>query len=220
MVRRIYADMFDAPEQSIRVIAPDVGGGFGAKEPFYVEDFLIPWTARQLGRPVCWIEDRLEHLQASAHEREQKHWARMGVSRTGEILAVSDTFLAATGAYVPWGIIVPIITSTLIPGPYKVPNYSCNAEVIYTNTMSLAPYRGAGRPQAALVMNRLLDKAAEQLTMEPAEIRFKNFIRPEEFPYNTGLLARDGTPMRLDSGNYPALLETLLEKGHYQSWRE
>jgi CO/xanthine dehydrogenase Mo-binding subunit len=219
MMRRIYADMFEAPEQSIRVIAPDVGGGFGAKEPFYVEDFLVPWAARQVGRPVCWLEDRLEHLQAAVHEREQKHWAYMGVSRTGDILAVSDTFLAATGAYIPWGIIVPVITSTLIPGPYKVPNYSCNAEVIYTNTMSLAPYRGAGRPQAALIMNRLLDKAAERLDMDPAEIRFKNLIQPEEFPYDTGMTARDGTPMRLDSGSYPALLETLLEKGHYQSWR-
>src|SRR6266436_2957054 len=108
MMRHIYADMFDIPEERIRVIAPDVGGGFGAKEPFYVEDFLVPWAARQVGRPVCWLEDRLEHLQAAVHEREQKHWAYMGLSRTGDILAVSDTFLAATGAYIPWGIIVPV----------------------------------------------------------------------------------------------------------------
>ncbi len=220
MMRRIYADMFNLPEQSIRVIAPDVGGGFGAKEPFYVEDFLIPWAAKQLGRPVCWLEDRLENLQASVHEREQKHWARLGVNRLGEILAVVDTFVATTGAYVPWGVIVPITTSTLIPGPYKVPHYHCDAEVFYTNTTPLAPYRGAGRPQAALVINRLLDKAADQLGMDPAEIRFKNFIQPDEFPYSTGLLARDGTAMKLDSGNYPLLLQTVLEKGCYQRWRE
>ena len=220
MMRRMYAEMFGVPEQTIRVIAPDVGGGFGAKEPFYVEDFLVPWAARQIGKPVCWIEDRLENLQASVHEREQHHWARMGMSRAGEILAVSDTFVASTGAYVPWGIIVPVITSTLIPGPYKVPHYFCNADVFYTNTTPLAPYRGAGRPQAALVINRLLDKAADQLDMDPAEIRFKNFIQPNEFPYDTGLTARDGTAMQLDSGNYPALLNRALEKGCYQSWRE
>ena len=220
MMRRIYADMFTMPEERLRVIAPDVGGGFGAKEPFYVEDFLVPWAAKQLGRPVCWIEDRLEHLQAAVHEREQKHWARIGLTRSGEILAVSDSFVTTTGAYVPWGVIVPIITSTMIPGPYKVPHYHCDVEVFYTNTMSLAPYRGAGRPQAAFVINRLLDKAANQLGMDPAEIRFKNFIQPDEFPYRTGLISRDGTAMQLDSGDYPALLTMLLDKGHYQGWQE
>ena len=119
-MRHIYADMFAMPEERLRVIAPDVGGGFGAKEPFYVEDFLVPWAAKQLDRPVCWIEDRLEHLQAAVHEREQKHRARIGLTRSGEILAVSDSFVTTTGAYVPWGVIVPIITSTLIPGPFKV----------------------------------------------------------------------------------------------------
>lgn len=220
MMRHIYADMFAVPEERMRVIAPDVGGGFGAKEPFYVEDFLVPWAAKQLGCPVIWIEDRLEHLQAAVHEREQKHLARIGLTRSGEILAVSDSFVTTTGAYVPWGVIVPIITSTLIPGPYKVPHYHCAVEVCYTNTMSLAPYRGAGRPQAAFVMNRLLDKAADQLGMDPAEIRFKNFIGPDEFPYRTGLIARDGTAMQLDSGDYPALLTMLLDKGHYHGWRE
>jgi carbon-monoxide dehydrogenase large subunit len=220
MMRTIYADMFKMPEERMRVIAPDVGGGFGAKEPFYVEDFLVPWAAKQLGRPVCWIEDRLEHLQAAVHEREQKHWARIGLTRSGEILAVSDSFVTTTGAYVPWGVIVPIITSTLIPGPYKVPHYHCDVDVFYTNTMSLAPYRGAGRPQAAFVINRLLDKAADQLGMDPTEIRYKNFIGPDEFPYSTGLIARDGTAMQLDSGDYPALLTRLLEEGHYEDWRE
>lgn len=220
MIRRIYADIFDMPEQSIRVAAPDVGGGFGAKEPFYVEDFLIAWVARQIDRPVCWIEDRLEHMQAAVHEREQQHHAQMGLSRTGEILAVIDRFVTTAGAYLPWGIIVPILTSTLVPGPYKVPHYHCDVDVFYTNTTPLAPYRGAGRPQAALIINRLLDKAAAQLGMDATEIRFKNFIQPEEFPYRTGLQSRDGTDMQLDSGDYPALLRTTLEKGQYRQWRE
>ena len=220
MIRRIYADMFELPEQSIRVAAPDVGGGFGAKEPFYVEDFLVAWAARQVERPVCWIEDRLEHMQTTVHEREQQHQAQMGLTRSGEILAVVDRFATTTGAYLPWGIIVPIITSTLMPGPYKVPHYHCDVDVFYTNTTPLAPYRGAGRPQAALIINRLLDKAAAQTGMDPAEIRFKNFIQPEEFPYKTGLISREGTDMQLDSGDYPALLRITLDKGQYQQWRE
>lgn len=220
MIRRIYADMFEIPEQSIRVAAPDVGGGFGAKEPFYVEDFLVAWAARQVERPVCWIEDRLEHMQTTVHEREQQHQAQMGLTRSGEILAVVDRFATTTGAYLPWGIIVPIITSTLVPGPYKVPHYHCDVDVFYTNTTPLAPYRGAGRPQAALIINRLLDKAAAQTGMDPAEIRFKNFIQPEEFPYKNGLVSREGTDMQLDSGDYPALLRITLDKGQYQQWRE
>ena len=219
MMRRMYAEMFGMVEQSIRVIAPDVGGGFGAKAPFYVEDFLIAWAANQVGRPVCWIEDRIENLQASVHGREQKHKARMGLSRSGEILAVDDSFITTTGAYLPWGIIVPISTSTLIPGPYKVPHYHCAVEIFYTNTTPVAPYRGAGRPQPALIINRLLDKAARELGLDPAEIRLKNLVQPEEFPYRTGLISRDGTPMQYDSGDYPALLHLLLEKGQYQSWR-
>jgi carbon-monoxide dehydrogenase large subunit len=220
MMRRIYSELLGIPEHRIRVIAPDVGGGFGAKEPFYVEDFLVAWAARQVGRPVKWIEDRLEHMQSAVHERDQWHEATMGLTRDGRILAISDKMQANTGAYVPWGIIVPIITSTLIPGPYRVPHYLLEAEVAYTNTVPLAPYRGAGRPQAALVVNRLLDLAAAKLGLDPADIRYRNFIQPDQFPYDTGLMGRDGSPMRLDSGNYPGLLGLVLETGDYTGWRE
>lgn len=220
MMQRIYAELFQINERQIRVQAPDVGGAFGAKEPFYVEDFLIAWAAREMGRPVVWIEDRLEHLLTSVHEREQWHHATMGLTHDGHILSVTDEFLANTGAYVPWGVIVPVITSTLIPGPYKVPNYSCRGTVVYTNTVPLAPYRGAGRPQAAMVINRLLDRAATVLNLDSALIREKNFLQPSEFPYATGLMSREGTPMVLDSGDYPALLQTLKEAGDYVQWQQ
>lgn len=220
MMQRIYAELFQINERQIHIQAPDVGGAFGAKEPFYVEDFLIAWAAREMGRPVVWIEDRLEHLLTSVHEREQLHHAKMGLTHDGRILAVSDEFLANTGAYVPWGVIVPVITSTLIPGPYKVPNYSCLGTVVYTNTTPLAPYRGAGRPQAAMVINRLLDRAAAVLDLDCAVIRERNFIQPSEFPYATGLVSREGTPMVLDSGDYPALLETLKQAGDYVQWQQ
>ncbi len=220
MMRHIYGQYFGLEAENVRVVAPDVGGAFGAKEPFYVEDLVVAWAARELSRPVVWIEDRLEHLSAAVHEREQIHESAMGLTRDGRILAVHDQFLAGTGAYVPWGIIVPIITSTLIPGTFQVPHYLCHAKVAYTNTTPLAPYRGAGRPQAAMVINRLLDAAALKLGLDPAEIRRRNFIPTDAFPYETGLISREGSPMVIDSGDYPDLWETLLQEGQYSYWRQ
>ncbi|MFC7392845.1 molybdopterin cofactor-binding domain-containing protein [Scopulibacillus cellulosilyticus] len=218
-MRNILAKLLNIPENQIRVIAPDVGGAFGAKAIFYVEDFLIPWAARLVGAPVQWIEDRLEHLMSSIHEREQIHEATLGISSEGKIIAVHDKMLANTGAYVPWGVIVPIMTATLIPGPYKVPNYLCEARVLYTNTVPLAPFRGAGRPQAALILNRLLDLAAKKLGIDPVEIKRRNLIEKNEFPYNTGLKARDGSPQIYDSGDFKKLLERVTELGEYDHWR-
>ncbi|MED3564460.1 xanthine dehydrogenase family protein molybdopterin-binding subunit [Bacillus xiapuensis] len=218
-MRSILSKLLRMPEQNIRIIAPDVGGAFGAKAIFYVEDFLVTWAAKLVKAPVRWIEDRMEHMMSCIHEREQYHEASLGVSKDGKILAVMDTMLANNGAYVPWGIIVPIMTSTLIPGPYKVPNYFCDAKVLYTNTVPLAPFRGAGRPQAALILNRLLDQAAEKLNMDPVEIRRRNLIQEDEFPYRTGLLSRDGSPQIYDSGNYQKVLNEAVELSCYSEWR-
>ncbi|AJY76164.1 xanthine dehydrogenase family protein molybdopterin-binding subunit [Paenibacillus beijingensis] len=218
-MRKILAESFHISEHQVRVIAPDVGGAFGAKAPFYVEDMLVPWAAMQLGAPVSWIEDRMEHMMSCIHEREQIHEAQLGVTKHGDIVAVTDKGLASTGAYVPWGVIVPIITSTLIPGPYKVTDYSCEIDVYYTNTVPLAPFRGAGRPQAAMILNRLLDEAADKLNIDPFEIKRRNLIQPHEFPYRTGLLSRDGKPQIYDSGNFPKLVETITHEGKYEHWR-
>jgi carbon-monoxide dehydrogenase large subunit len=219
-MRNILAKLLAISENQVRVIAPDVGGAFGAKAIFYVEDFLVPWASRMVDAPVRWIEDRMEHMMSSIHEREQIHEASLGVTKNGNIVSVTDSMLANTGAYVPWGIIVPLMTSTLIPGPYKVPNYHCEGKVLYTNTVPLAPFRGAGRPQAALILNRLLDLAAEKLKMDPAEIKRKNLIEKHEFPYSTGLRSRDGSPQVYDSGDYPKLLDQVIELGEYNHWRQ
>ncbi|MFM1650665.1 xanthine dehydrogenase family protein molybdopterin-binding subunit [Brevibacillus sp. B_LB10_24] len=219
-MRSTLARLLDLPERQVRVIAPDVGGAFGAKAPFYVEDFLVCWAARQLGAPVRWVEDRMEHMMSCIHEREQLHEASLGVSADGKILAVTDAMLANTGAYVPWGIIVPLMTSTLIPGPYKVPHYFCDVQVLYTNTVPLAPFRGAGRPQAALILNRLLDQAAQKLNLDPLEIRRRNLIQADEFPYRTGLLSRDGSPQVYDSGDYARLLDEAVIQSDYGGWRQ
>ncbi|MBP1154468.1 MULTISPECIES: xanthine dehydrogenase family protein molybdopterin-binding subunit [unclassified Paenibacillus] len=217
-MRRILAESLNLSEHQVRVIAPDVGGAFGAKAPFYVEDLLVAWASMKVEAPVRWLEDRMEHMMSSVHEREQIHEASLGVTEDGKIIALTDSILANTGAYVPWGIIVPIITSTLIPGPYKVPNYLCDVRVLYTNTVPLAPFRGAGRPQAALILNRLLDEAAFQLGMDPMEIKRKNLIQHHEFPYNSGLISRDGRPQIYDSGNYQKLFDVVKKEGEYDRW--
>ncbi|QCJ44389.1 xanthine dehydrogenase family protein molybdopterin-binding subunit [Bacillus sp. S3] len=218
-MRSILSKLLNISENNIRVAAPDVGGAFGAKAIFYVEDFLVVWAARIVKAPVRWIEDRMEHMMSCIHEREQYHEASLGVTEDGKIIAVIDTMLANNGAYVPWGIIVPIMTSTLIPGPYKVPHYFCDAKVLYTNTVPMAPFRGAGRPQAALILNRLLDQAAKKLNIDPVEIRRRNLIQEHEFPYRTGLRSRDGSPQIYDSGNYQKVLSEAIELSGYYEWR-
>jgi carbon-monoxide dehydrogenase large subunit len=210
MIRDLLAGMLDRGSHEIRVIPPDVGGGFGVKEPFYPEELLIPYLAQSLRRPVQWIEDRRENLLASIQERGQVHTAAMALDRDGRILGIRDRFVADSGSFCAWGIVVPVITSTMIPGAYHVPAYRCEVEVAYTNTCPLAPYRGAGRPQATFVMERLLDQAARVLGLDRAEIRFRNLVQSHEFPYAVGLNGRDGSPLVYDSGDYPACLSKAL----------
>lgn len=212
MQRAILAGYLGLSEHQVRIVCPDVGGGFGAKEPAYPEDVLIPLAALELGRPVKWVEDRREHLAAGVHERTQVHWAELALDRDGRLLGLRSRFIADTGAYSPWGIVVPLITATMIPGPYRLPAYQSELEVAWTNTGPQAPYRGAGRPQATFVMERMLDRGARELGLDPIALRRRNYIQPEEYPYANGLMGRDGKPMEYDSGNFPALLDQALER--------
>ena len=202
------ANMLGLPEIKVEVIAPDVGGGFGTKIMlFYPEEVLVPWAALQLQRPVKWTEDRREHFLAANQERGQLHHAEVAVDDDGRLLAIRDVFLHDSGAYTPYGIVVSIITSTQLPGPYRVPNYYSEFTVVYTNTPCVSPYRGAGRPHACFVMERLVDRIARELGLEPNEVRRRNFIQPHEFPWEVGLTFPDGAPPTYDRGNYPAGLE-------------
>jgi carbon-monoxide dehydrogenase large subunit len=212
-IKNGLARMFGLPEFKVEVIAPDVGGGFGTKIMlFYPEEILIPCAAMRLHRPVKWTEDRREHLIAANQERGQRHEVEVAVDRDGRILGLRDRFVHDAGAYTPYGIIVPIITSTQLPGPYKLLNYAVAFDVIYTNTATVTPYRGAGRPHGAFVMERVIGRIARELSLEPAEVRRRNFIQPHEFPWDVGLTFQDGGPTRYDSGNYPLGLELALEK--------
>src|SRR5262249_21818119 len=149
------ARLFGLPEFKVEVIAPDVGGGFGTKIMlFYPEEILVPCAAIRLGRPVKWVEDRLEHLASASQERGQLHEVEVATDAAGPIPAVRDRFVHDAGAYTPYGIIVPLITASQLPGPYRLPHYHVEFDVAYTNKVMVTPYRGAGRPHGAFVMER------------------------------------------------------------------
>jgi aerobic carbon-monoxide dehydrogenase large subunit len=219
-IKNGLANMLGMPEFKVDVIAPDVGGGFGTKiMMFFPEEVLVPWAAVQLQRAVKWTEDRREHFVAANQERGQDHHAQVAVDAEGHILGIRDTFIHDSGAYTPYGMVVPIITVTQLPGPYRVPNYYSDFTVVYTNTPCVSPYRGAGRPHACFIMERLVDRIARELKLDANEVRRRNLIQPEEFPWDVGLPFQDGAPTMYDSGNYPAALDLAEEMIDVPSFR-
>jgi carbon-monoxide dehydrogenase large subunit len=219
LVRRQIAAQLNLLEESVRVIAPDIGGGFGPKVFVYPEEILIPFLALKLGRPVKWIEDRREHFLSTAHGRDQLHEVEIAFDEEGRILAFRDRFLLDNGAYNPMGLTDAYNTAAHLQGPYKIPDFSATGICVSTNKVPNAPYRGAGRPEAVFVMERCLDRVARHLRLDPAEVRRRNFVQPEEMPYHAGILYRDGQPICYDSGNYPDTLRKALEAVGYEKLR-
>jgi aerobic carbon-monoxide dehydrogenase large subunit len=209
-VRAALAAKLGLPPNRVEVVAPDVGGGFGVKivHP-WPEEVLVSWAAITLGREVKWVEDRREHFVSSAHERGQVHHVRVGFDDDGHLLGLEVAFWHDNGAYTPYGIIVPIVTATQLLGPYKPIAYRVEFQSLYTNTVLVTPYRGAGRPQGCFVMERVMDAIAAELGLDRAEVRDRNFIQPDEMPYDHGLIFQDGRPLIYDSGDYPATLQKL-----------
>jgi aerobic carbon-monoxide dehydrogenase large subunit len=211
--------LFGLSPEKVEVVAPDVGGGFGVKIMlFYPEEVLVPHASRLLGRPVKWIEDRWEHFVSGNQERGQVHDAEIAFDETGRILAVRTAFVHDTGAYIPYGVAVPANTITHVLGQYRIKNYSASARILYTNKPAVSPYRGAGRPHAVFVMERLICAVAARLGMEAHDIRARNLIRTDEFPYDVGL--HIDAPIRYDSGNYEAALDKVLEHIDPKTFRE
>jgi CO/xanthine dehydrogenase Mo-binding subunit len=211
ILRRLLLRYLGLPEHAVRVVTQDIGGGFGPKAIVYSEDVLVPILARALGRPVRFVETRREHLLAVTQERDQWHDVELGLTRDGRIAALRDSFVHDCGAFISWGIIVPLITSVSVPGPYRVPNYEVTLTAVYTNRVPVTPVRGAGRPQAVFVMERMLDLAAQRLGLDRVALRARNLIQPHEFPYDVGLVSRDNSPRRYDSGDYPECLRRVTE---------
>jgi carbon-monoxide dehydrogenase large subunit len=214
-VRSILAGaVFKLPEIKIRVIAPDVGGGFGMKGDIYPEDGLVLWAARKLGRPVKWVATRTESMLGDNHGRDQLISAEMALDENGKILAVRAQALHAVGAYVTNAGVVPVLCALRnIPNVYVVPAMLVASKATFTHTTPLGPYRGAGRPEASYVIERLMDVAARKLAMDPVELRRRNYISPSAMPYNTtaGWTIGAAVGWTYDSGDFAKLTDRTLE---------
>jgi carbon-monoxide dehydrogenase large subunit len=213
--KRCMLEMFELGDHQVRVVAPDVGGGFGPKGAFYPEYANLAVASRLTGRPVKWIEDRRENFLTTHQERDQYWDMEIAVDANARIIGVRGQLIHETGAYVPWGIVLPWITATTVPGPYVIPNFKLDVVSVFTNKIQTTPVRGAGRPEAVVTMERLMDRVARELKLDRAEVRRRNFIQPEQMPYNVGIIFRDGRPVTYDSGDYPTCQAAALKAADY-----
>jgi carbon-monoxide dehydrogenase large subunit len=219
-LRDALRDVLGLPEHKVRVIAPDVGGGFGVKQEIYPEELLLALLAIRLRAPVKWIETRREHLLNTAHAREQWHDIELAAKRDGTILGMRAGVLADLGAYArSLGVLCPSITAGSLPGPYRFKNYVCTVRVALTSKAPAAAYRGAGQPEAVFATERAVDDLARELGLDPAEVRRKNLIRRDEFPWDTGTGSAQ-VPIVYDSGDYERALDTALGLVDYETRRK
>jgi CO/xanthine dehydrogenase Mo-binding subunit len=221
--RGILASLLGWPEERVRLVELHVGGGFGARGEFYPEDFLIPYCALRLGRPVAWTEDREEHLRACNHSREQIHDVAIALAADGMFLGLRNRFFNNTGGYVrTHGLVVPGMTAALLPGPYRWGAYRCEVNQVVTNKTPAGTYRAPGRFEANFVRERMIDIAAHRLGVDPVDLRRRNLVGREQMPYSTGTHI-DGHPVVYDSGDYRRLLDATLDRfgmDERRNWRD
>lgn len=217
-IRNGIAAMLGLSEKQVRVIAPFIGGGFGPKiMMFYPEEVTLAWITVRLGRPIKWIEDRQENFYATTQERGQVHEAEIALTSDGRVLGIKDVFMHDAGAYAPYGLTVALNSQCTLLGQYDVPHYYTEFQSVFTNKPIVTPYRGAGRQHGVFVMERLLDIAAKELGIDRVEIRRRNFIAPDKFPYNNQVIYQDFAPLIYDSGNYEPALDKAVELiGYHQ----
>ena len=216
--RGVLSSLLQFPEHRIHFVEPDVGGGFGVRGEFYPENFLVPFAAIKLGRPVKWIEDRAEHLIASNHSREHVCELEIAAKRDGTILGLRATVYGALGGYVrTHGAAVPTSTCALLTGPYLIPNYQWDVKCVLTNKVGMGTFSAPGRYESCFFRERLFDMAAADLGIDPTEFRFKNLIPASAMPYELGRTRPEDYSIIYDSGNYPALLRQALEDIDYES---
>ena len=216
--RAVLSSLLGLPEHRIHFVEPDVGGGFGIRGEFYPEDFLVPFAAMKLGRPVKWIEDRREHLMAANHSREVRCELELAARRDGTLLGMRARIHGDMGAYIrTHGGLVPASTAAVLPGPYRVPAYEAHVRCVMTHKMGVGTYRAPGRYESCYFRERMLDMMAADLGMDPIELRRKNLIRPEEIPYELGPTRPGIASTVFDSGDYPRALEHALERFGYDA---
>lgn len=213
-LRDALARAFGLQAAEVRVIVPNVGGAFGAKSQTYPEYVVVAHLARTLGRPVRWIEERRESFLAAAQGRGQNQRLRLEADEQGRLLALDVEIDADLGAYPQIGALVPTFTAWVLSGPYRIPRIRVRVRGVVTNAPPTAPYRGAGRPEAAFLLERAMDELARRLDLDPAELRHRNFIAPEDFPY------RSPTGAIYDSGRYAEALDEALRLADYPGVRE
>ena len=210
-LRTHLAGHLDIPLESLRVIAPDVGGGFGPKAALYAEEYVVTAAARHLGRPVKWVEGRREHLTTTLQQRDQTHHLEVAVDDEGRVLGLRGRLVHDNGAYVPYGLVLPGTGLGLMPGPYVIPALDLTLDVVYTNKVPTNPIRGAGRPYATFAHERVMDAIARELGISPVEVRRRNLVPADAFPYEVPLPGRGGGFVTYDSGNYQQALDLALE---------
>ncbi len=214
--RAAVARMLGLPVAAVELVELDVGGSFGVRGEFYPEDFLVPWAAMRVGRPVKWIETRREHLLAANHSREIECELEIAARRDGTILGLRGRVLADMGAYVRTnGGVVPAKAAQFLPGPYRIPHVGCEVLALLTSKTPVGTYRGPGRFEANFFRERLIDLMAADLGLEPAEVRLRNLLTPAELPFAIGALVPYEAPGEYDTGDYPSALRHALEAIDY-----
>ena len=217
--RDLLASLLGLDEALIHVHAVDAGGGFGIRGEFYPEDFLIPWLATRLGRPVKWTEDRAEHLMAANHSRQQYHRIAAAFDAAGLITGLRDDIVHDNGAYCrTHGVAVPELTVAMLPGPYRIPAYRGRVQVVLTNKTPCGTYRAPGRFEGTSAREHLIDVAAGQLGVDPVELRERNLLTKADMPHNRHIETL-GTDLILDTGDYPALLAATVKEADRLGYR-
>ena len=220
MLRGSLARILGFAEDNVRVIARDIGGGFGLKGVLYAEDIIVPLIAYRLQRPVRWGESRMEHMTASNHSGAQITDVRLAARADGTILAMDVRMQKDVGAYDHFEMMLQINTVNHMTTHYKVPNLRVEGWAVATNTSPGSPFRGAGRVEAVFIMDRMLDAVARKTGIDPLEVRMRNIVAPADLPYRNGLIYRDGVPITYGDADFPLLLHIAAERADYAGWRQ
>ncbi len=220
LVRRFLSQYIGREEAKIRVVAPDVGGGFGPKAVHYPEELALALAALKLGRPLKWIEDRREHFLATTQSRDQIWEVEIAAEPDGKVLAIRARVYHDHGAYVPYGLLLPLSSVAPLPGPYTIAALDVTVDALFTNAVPTSPIRGAGRPSANFILERAMDCVARNLKLDRAEVRRVNFVRKEQMPYATGAKLPNGKPVMYDSGDYAACLEMVVKASGYAGFEQ